>query len=111
MIIFSCMGNKSDIQEQVSVGVGTLAGSTIMLLTVAWGFSMFVARCDVENGKAVDRTLSYGRSLTKTGVTVDRDCAVNSIWMLVTSLTYFVVQGKSPSSRPRPLRLGFRGGL
>lgn len=32
---------------QVAVGVGTLAGSTIMLLTVAWGGSVLAGRCDI----------------------------------------------------------------
>jgi hypothetical protein len=33
---------------QVAVGVGTLAGSTIMLLTTVWGGSLLVGRCDIE---------------------------------------------------------------
>lgn len=32
---------------QVAVGVGTLAGSTIMLLTIAWGGSVCAGRCDI----------------------------------------------------------------
>ncbi len=34
---------------QVAVGVGTLAGSTIMLLTVAWGGSVLAGRCDLNS--------------------------------------------------------------
>ena len=37
-----------------AVGVGTLAGSTIMLLTIPWFASMILARCDFRNGRAVD---------------------------------------------------------
>lgn len=33
---------------QVNVGIGTLAGSTIMLLTVAWGGSLLAGRCDLD---------------------------------------------------------------
>ena len=33
---------------QVSVGVGTLAGSTIMLLSIAWGGSLIAGRCDLS---------------------------------------------------------------
>ena len=33
---------------QVNVGIGTLAGSTIMLLTVAWGGSLIAGRCDLD---------------------------------------------------------------
>ena len=34
---------------QVNVGIGTLAGSTIMLLTVAWGGSLIAGRCDLDD--------------------------------------------------------------
>lgn len=34
---------------QVAVGIGTLAGSTIMLLTVAWGGSLVAGRCDLNS--------------------------------------------------------------
>lgn len=35
----------------------TLAGSTIMLLTLAWGGSLFLGRCDLdENGEAIEET-------------------------------------------------------
>ena len=30
------------------MGVGTLAGSTIMLLTITWGGSLLVGRCDLN---------------------------------------------------------------
>lgn len=35
------------LDMQVAVGVGTLAGSTIMLLTIAWGGSVWAGRCDI----------------------------------------------------------------
>lgn len=35
----------------------TLAGSTIMLLTLAWGGSLFLGRCDLdESGEAIEET-------------------------------------------------------
>lgn len=34
IVLFSGMGDNA--QEQLSVGVGALAGSTIMLLTIPW---------------------------------------------------------------------------
>jgi len=33
----------------VAVGVGTLAGSTVMLLTLAWGGSVLAGRCDLDD--------------------------------------------------------------
>lgn len=44
----------------------TLAGSTIMLLTVAWGGSLIIGRCDIDaaTNEAVDGTGKRGFYLT-----------------------------------------------
>ena len=46
IIVASGMGENA--QEKLSVGMGTLAGSTVMLLTVAWAASLMVGRCDLD---------------------------------------------------------------
>lgn len=52
---------------------GTLAGSTVLLLSLAWGLSVLVGRCDLNSqGTAVDKKLTRGWDLFNTGVTVDR---------------------------------------
>jgi hypothetical protein len=44
---------------QVVVGMGTLAGSTVMMLSIAWGGSLIVGRCDIDsNGIARDKRLT-----------------------------------------------------
>lgn len=54
MILVSGLG--PDAQEQLSVGVGTLAGSTIMLLTIPWLGGLLIGRCDIGvSGEAVDK--------------------------------------------------------
>jgi hypothetical protein len=53
IIIFSCIGgNASDIQTQVAVGVGTLAGSTIMYIQPLPFY------CLTEN-QAIDHSLGW----------------------------------------------------
>lgn len=48
----------SEIVEQ-SIGVGTLVGSTVMLLTLPWAAAVFLGRRDVdENGRAASFTKS-----------------------------------------------------
>lgn len=49
IVLFSGLGPNA--QEQLSVGVGALAGSTIMLLTVPWFLSILGGRVNVVNGK------------------------------------------------------------
>lgn len=66
IIFVSCLGpNLALVQEQVSVGVGTLAGSTIMLLTIPWIGGVFVGRCDIENNHAKDKVLTrkFGKEI------------------------------------------------
>ena len=46
MVMFSCLGD--DAQNQVAVGVGALAGSTIMLLTLPWFLSILGGRVDLD---------------------------------------------------------------
>jgi hypothetical protein len=54
MILVSGLG--PDAQEQLSVGVGTLAGSTIMLLTIPWLGGLLIGRCDIgSSGQAIDK--------------------------------------------------------
>ena len=111
-------GVASLTNVQVAVGVGTLAGSTIMLLTIAWGGSVWAGRCDIGSsvrawachapgsmaapdqcircqtncqhanvarlqGRATDKQLTQGASLTKTGITTDSEddsyCAANGL--------------------------------
>lgn len=48
IVIFSGMGSREVAAEQVAVGVGTLAGSTMMLLTIATGGSILLGRCDLN---------------------------------------------------------------
>lgn len=44
-------GSVAEAQEQVAVGMGTLAGSTVMLLTIAWAGSLVLGRCDLVAGR------------------------------------------------------------
>lgn len=55
------------------VGVGVLAGSSVMLLTVAWAGSLLAGRCDLTGPSqtAKDLTLSSNFNLIGTGVTTD----------------------------------------
>lgn len=101
-------GSVAEAEEKIDVGVGTLAGSTIMLLCVAFSSSLFVARCDVVDGEAKDETLNgkfYNHAdglcgetqnicgqLFTTGVTYDRGVLRIKRMMMLSSLGYLGVQ-------------------
>ncbi len=97
IVLFSGMG--PDAQNQLSVGVGALAGSTIMLLTIPWFLSIYGGRVNIN----ADGTLAYKSnpklfpennfSLTGTGVTISPSVQKGGWIMMGTSLTYFLLQG------------------
>ena len=63
-------GSTAIAQEQVSVGMGLLAGSTVMLITVIWGTCVLVGKCDIENSRAIDGEDTKGFSLLGTYLVV-----------------------------------------
>ena len=103
MVLFSGLGPGA--QDQVAVGVGTLAGSTIMLLTIPWFCAVLVGRVDIlPNGMpnykrplnedpATWDKLSPEKSfsLFDTGVGVGAEIRTNAKFMLLTCVSYFVI--------------------
>lgn len=98
MVLFSGIGPVEKAQENVAVGVGALAGSTIMLLTVPWFLAILGGRVDIDNGKpqyAAENKLTrtgFLEGLTSTGIGYKDDIRANAKIMFITSLTYLVIQ-------------------
>lgn len=103
LILFSGLG--SDAQSQISVGVGALAGSTIMLLTLPWFFAVSSGRVSIRDGEA-----TYARppheaggqwaklmpedkaSLSNAGVGLSPTIKRSARMMLFTLIGYVIVQ-------------------
>lgn len=49
------ISNTTTAHWQISVGMGTLAGSTVMLLTIVWGGSVLCGRCDLDEASGMQR--------------------------------------------------------
>jgi Ca2+/Na+ antiporter len=99
LVIVSGLGaSQAEAQHEVLVGMGLVAGSSIMVLTVLWGSCLILGRCDLvphpTTGQLIakDRTLTQGFNLTKTGVTNDRQTKWASWIMMSTLLSLFVAQ-------------------
>ncbi|XP_021287617.1 sodium/calcium exchanger NCL [Herrania umbratica] len=92
ILVSGLSGTTETAQSQVSVGMGLLAGSTVMLLTVIWGSCVVVGRCDLRDSVAVDGTITKGFSLTETGVSTDIwTCYAASI-MAISVIPFIIVQ-------------------
>ncbi|KAH9791256.1 Sodium/calcium exchanger NCL1 [Citrus sinensis] len=85
-------GSKETAQNQVSVGMGLLAGSTVMLLTVLWGSCLLVGKCDIEGTTAVDLKDTKRFSLTGSGVSTDVWTCYAARIMVLSIVPFIIVQ-------------------
>lgn len=101
IILFSGLGDLQAAQETLSVGVGALAGSTVMLLTVPVALSVFGGRVDygidgLPNYLGKPKLKPKARwtdELTQTGVTLTDAVQHGGVLMIVTTVPYFLIQG------------------
>ncbi|THG03226.1 hypothetical protein TEA_024894 [Camellia sinensis var. sinensis] len=85
-------GTTETAQSQVSVGMGLLAGSTVMLLTVIWGTCVIVGKCDLHDSIAIDGKDTKKFSLTSSGVTTDIWTSYAARIMAISVIPFLVVQ-------------------
>ncbi|KAE8076021.1 hypothetical protein FH972_014696 [Carpinus fangiana] len=85
-------GSTETAQSQVSVGMGLLAGSTVMLLTILWGTCLIVGKCDLENSVAVDQKDTKSFSLTGSGVSTDIWTSYAARIMIISITPLIIVQ-------------------
>ncbi|PIN16029.1 hypothetical protein CDL12_11325 [Handroanthus impetiginosus] len=92
ILVSGLSGSTETAQSQVSVGMGLLAGSTVMLLTVIWGICVVVGKCDIENSLAIDSQDTKGFSLTGSGISTDRWTSYAGIIMAISVVPFIIVQ-------------------
>mmetsp|Transcript_7885 Transcript_7885/g.14858 ORF Transcript_7885/g.14858 Transcript_7885/m.14858 type:complete len:562 (-) Transcript_7885:115-1800(-) len=102
IMLFSGLGDIESAQETLSVGVGALAGSTIMLLTIPWSMSILAGKVNLiprndGSGKLVanykgEKKLSPGRSIYNSGVAITSEVKHGAFVMLLTTIPYFLIQ-------------------
>ncbi|RWR89646.1 EF-hand domain-containing protein [Cinnamomum micranthum f. kanehirae] len=92
ILVSGLSGTKETAQKQVQIGMGLLAGSTVMLLTSLWGSCVVVGKCDLVNSTSSDSQDSKRFSLTGSGVTTDEDTGYTSRIMIISVIPFIVVQ-------------------
>ena len=98
IVLFSGLGD--DAQNQIAVGVGALAGSTIMLLTIPWFLTIYAGRvgmkgskCDYNHpGPKCPSSPSLTHALFETAVEVKDAVRENANYMLGTGVSYLFLQ-------------------
>ncbi|KAK4387112.1 Sodium/calcium exchanger NCL [Sesamum angolense] len=92
ILVSGLSGSRETAQSQVSVGMGLLAGSTVMLLTLIWGTCIIVGKCDIENSVAVDSKDTKAFSLAGSGISTDIWTSYASIIMAISVIPFIIVQ-------------------
>mmetsp|Transcript_44640 Transcript_44640/g.94993 ORF Transcript_44640/g.94993 Transcript_44640/m.94993 type:complete len:574 (+) Transcript_44640:293-2014(+) len=100
IMLFSGLGDVDEAQKTLSVGVGALAGSTIMLLTVPYALCVYHGRVDFSGadelpnykGNPKLRDSSACGSLSSTGVSLTPEIHHGAKMMMLTTFPYFLIQ-------------------
>ncbi|WJX73204.1 hypothetical protein P8452_57013 [Trifolium repens] len=92
ILVSGLSGSPEVAQSQVSVGMGLLAGSTVLLLTIIWGTCVIVGKCDIEDSIALDSTDTRGFSLTGSGVSTDIWTSYAARIMIISVIPFLIVQ-------------------
>ncbi|CAL0326525.1 unnamed protein product [Lupinus luteus] len=92
ILVSGLSGTAETAQSQVSVGMGLLAGSTVMLLTVIWGTCVIVGKCDLEGSIAIDSRDTRGFHLTSSGVSTDIWTSYSARIMVLSVIPFLIVQ-------------------
>ncbi|CAL1353646.1 unnamed protein product [Linum trigynum] len=85
-------GSKVAAQSQVSVGMGLMAGSNVMLLTVLWGSCLIVGKQDITPSMSTASGNPRTLSLTELGVATDIWTCYGARIMLISLLPFIIVQ-------------------
>eukprot|EP00941_MAST-03F_sp_MAST-3F-sp1_P004536 g4536.t1 len=105
IVLFSAMGENP--QEELSVGVGALAGSTIMLLSLALFGSIYVGRVDIDNAKKAytkNPKLSRQFDIWETGVVAMPEVRSNANILILTAVSFLFIQGAAFGSGSHGLK-------
>nr|POF23557.1 hypothetical protein CFP56_50152 [Quercus suber] len=68
VIVSGIFGTTETAQSQISIGMGMVAGSTVLLLTIIWGSCVIAGKCDLVDLIALDAQDTKGFNLTVLGL-------------------------------------------
>ncbi|CAA7402567.1 unnamed protein product [Spirodela intermedia] len=93
ILVSGLSGTKETAQQQVLIGMGLLAGSTVMLLTILWGSCVVVGKCDLsENSTAIDSQNTRKFSLFGSGISTDIQTSYAARIMIISVVPFIITQ-------------------
>lgn len=109
IILFSGLsGTAQQAQVSLKVGIGALAGSTVMLLTIPWMLSVVAGRVKIVGGNAdyhKPKLRGNENLLSGTGVQPKYSSMMRgAVWMAITVIPYIIIQGSGFSYQNESFR-------
>ncbi|OMO74857.1 Calcium-binding EF-hand [Corchorus capsularis] len=98
------LSTKEDAQEYAYTGVGLLAGSSILLLTIVWGTCLIVARQNLHHGaeySILDANANSASSFSfqkllhyskRNGITTDQETTYTARIMVFSVIPFIIIQ-------------------
>jgi Ca2+/Na+ antiporter len=103
IVLMSGLGPIAEAQLQLNVGMGGLAGGSIMLLTLPWAGCILLGRVDFaqkkdgsiaavgyKNKPKVTPRKTWIDAITMTGLQYSDEVRVNAVLMLITAIPYII---------------------
>ncbi|XP_027191850.1 sodium/calcium exchanger NCL-like [Cicer arietinum] len=107
LVVTGLSSDKESAQEYASTGVGLLAGSSILLLTLVWGTCVIVGKQNLKND-SYSSTRTIKQSLIGYGITMDVDTRKMARIMVFSVIPLLIMQMPTLlhfSSTPRNVTL------
>ncbi|KAF5192115.1 Calcium-binding ef-hand [Thalictrum thalictroides] len=92
ILVSGISGTAEEAQSQVLVGMGLLAGSTVMLLTLLWGSCVVLGKTDIAGSTTIDLQDTKRFSLTGSGISTDIWTSYAARIMVLSLIPFVIVQ-------------------
>ena len=106
IVLFSGLGDEESVKKQISIGIGALAGSTILLITIPWALSIIAGRVSLKENGEGNYTKPPGtkngefkkledkdrKSLSRSGIVLEPIVKKNVVFIIISLLPYLFMQ-------------------
>ena len=84
-------GTKEAAQERATLGMGLVAGSTVMILTLIWGTAVILGSYDLSEATPIDKSGSQKSTPEGYGVVTDVEASYTARIMLIPLIPFLIL--------------------
>ncbi|GFQ05351.1 hypothetical protein PHJA_002679200 [Phtheirospermum japonicum] len=91
VLVSALSGSLEAAQQRTTLGMGLVAGTTVMLLTLIWGISIVVGSYDLSEANANDEPGTQKKTPKGYGVVTDAETSYTARLMLITLVPFLIL--------------------